>query len=407
MLAHMTKAPASRIIYIGRTNHRNSDILFGIREVDRRMHMLIVGKTGTGKTHLLRLMFEQDLRSGGGCALFDPHGDLARLLNETVPVERRPDFIYVDPLDSAAPWRFNPFADVPESHRPLAAAGIVDVFKKLWADDWGPRLEHLLRNVAFTLLDVDGASFADVPQLLADRSFRSDILDSVTNEAVRSFWTEEYANYSTAFRATVIAPLQNKIGVLLTDPILRRFLTGDGKRLNPRKLIDQGKTLVVNLDKGQLGEASSSVLGSLLVSHLALAGLARGDQVENERQDFAIYLDEFQTFTTQALVNMLSELRKYRLAMILSTQYLAAIEPTVLDAVLGNVGTIVSFRVGADDADRLAREFGGPVTPPDLSGLLRYNVFVRLLIQGEPAKAFSASIPESIGRDQTNSIRTH
>jgi type IV secretory pathway TraG/TraD family ATPase VirD4 len=402
MLARMSKAPASSITYIGRTNHRNSDLLFGIRQADRRMHMLAIGKTGTGKSHLLRLMFEQDVRAHRGCALFDPHGDLARALRDTIATDRRADLVFIDPLDPSSPWRFNPFAGVAESNRSLAAAGIVDVFKKLWIDDWGPRLEHLLRNVAFALLEVEGTSFGDVPRLLTDRDYRLDLVAAVTNDTVRAFWTQEYAAYTAAFRATVIAPLQNKIGALLTDPVLRRFFTSEGTRLDPRQLIDQGKIVVVNLDKGQLGEASTSVLGSLLVSHLALAGLSRSDQPEADRRDCAIYLDEFQSFTTEALANMLSELRKYRLSMVLGTQYLSAIEPAVLDAVLGNVGTIVCFRVGADDAVRLARELGDPVTSSDLTGLPRHNVLVRLLIEGQPSRAFSAEIPESIAGGNAN-----
>jgi hypothetical protein len=392
----MSNAPASRITYLGRTNHRQSDRLFGIRQADRRMHLLMVGKTGTGKTHLLRLILEQDIQVGAGVALFDPHGDLARTTRDFVPPERQGDFIYIDPLDLSSPWRFNPFAGIPPKNQSLAAAGIVDVFKKLWRDDWGPRLEHLLRNVAFALLETEGATFACVPPLLADRSYRLDMASGLSNPAVSDFWLHEFAAYSAAFRATVIAPLQNKIGAVLTDPVLRRFFTEPGTLLDLRRIMDDGKILVVNLDKGRLGEASAAVLGSLLVSHIALAGLSRSDQSEEGRRDFAVLLDEFQLFSTQALTTMLSELRKYRVSMVLSTQYLSAIDPPILDAVLGNVGTIISFRVGASDAAQLARELGEPVTPADLTGLPRYDVYVRLLIDGEPSRAFSASIPASL-----------
>lgn len=392
----MSNAPASRVTYIGRTNHRQSDRLFGIRQSDRRMHLLTIGKTGTGKTHFLRLIAEQDIEANQGFALFDPHGDLARSIRDAVPASRLEDLVYIDPLDPLSPWRFNPFAGIPAKSQPLAAAGIVDVFKKLWSEDWGPRLEHLLRNVAFALLETEGATFGDVPQLLGDKSYRLELAHSLSNQAVQNFWCHEFDGYTAAFRATVIAPLQNKVGALLTDPILRRVFTEAGDLLELRRIMDEGKILVVNLDKGRLGEASASVLGSLLVSHLALAGLSRSDQPEESRRDFAISLDEFQLFSTKALANMLSELRKYRVSMVLATQYLSAIDPAVLDAVLGNVGTIISFRVGADDAARLAKELGEPATPADLTGLPRYNVFVRLLIDGEPSRAFSAIIPSSL-----------
>jgi len=389
----MSNAPASRITYIGHTNHRNSDRLFGIRQADRRMHILIVGKTGTGKTHLLKLIAEQDIAAKQGFALFDPHGDLARSVRDAVPEHRTADLMYVDPLDPSSPWRFNPFADIPQSGQPLAAAGIVDVFKKLWSEDWGPRLEHLLRNVAFALLETDGANFGDVPRLLSDRTYRLELARSLSNSAVQDFWCHEYDGYSAAFRATVIAPLQNKVGALLTDPVLRRFLTQPGTLLEPRRVMDEGRILLVNLDKGRLGSASASVLGALLVSHVALAGLSRSDRQEADRRDFVVFLDEFQSFTTLALATMLSELRKYHVPMLLATQYLSAIDPPILDAVFGNVGTIVAFRTGASDAGQLARELGEPVTPADLTGLPRYETFVRLLIDGEPSRAFSATIP--------------
>jgi type IV secretory pathway TraG/TraD family ATPase VirD4 len=392
----MVFAPDDRVTYIGRTNHRNSDRLFGIRQADRRMHMLVTGKTGTGKTHLLKLLIQQDLRAGSGVSLFDPHGDLARDTRTLVPPDRRTDLIYVDPADSASPWRFNPFANVSVEHRSLAANGIVEVFKKLWRDDWGPRLEHLLRNVAFALLETEGASFADVPRLLTDHTARLEIARGVTNPAVREFWSNEFDKMPPAFRATMISPLQNKVGVLLTDPVTRRFFTEAGASLDLRRLMDDQRILIVNLDKGRLGEGSASVIGSLLLSHMMLAGMSRSDVPETERPDFAAFLDEFQTFTSEALANMLSELRKFRVPMVLSTQYLAAIDPPIRDAVLGNAATIIVFRLGADDAARMAREMGEPVSGNDITGLPKHHVYIRLLIDGTPSRAFSATIPSSI-----------
>lgn len=364
--------------------------------MDRRRHLLILGKTGSGKSHLLRLLADQDGRVGAGFSLFDPHGDVARSISELIPARRREDMIFVDPGDPASRWRFNPFRNVPPDLRSLAASGIVSVFKKLWQDDWGPRLEHLLRNVAFALLETEGATAADVPTLLLDKDFRKTVVARITNETVRSFWRDEYAKYTSGQRAMTIAPLQNKIGALLTDPVLRRFFTEEGEQLDLRKIMDESKILVVNLDKGRLGEDSATLLGSVLLSHIALAGLQRSEQPEPQRTDFGVFLDEFQLFTTQALSNMLAELRKYRVSMIMATQYLAAIEPDIRNAVLGNVGSIVAFRLGAHDATEMSREFGSTLSVEDFTNLPQFNAYVRLLIDGQPSKPFSATIPENI-----------
>jgi hypothetical protein len=378
------------VTYLGRTTFRNAGVLFGIRKRDRLAHSYVVGKTGTGKSTLLNTLAAQDVAAGNGFALFDPHGDLAEKVAALAAVRRARDVIYLNVPAADLPWTFNPFAHIPADKRALAAAGMVEVFKKLWPDDWGPRLEHLLRNVVFTLLESPGASFADIPRLLTNKDYRDQLLASVTNDVVLDFWQTEYARYSPAFRAVVVAPLQNKLGALLTDPILRRILTEERAQLDLRRLMDEGRILIVNLDKGRIGEGPASLLGSLLVSHLSLAGLSRSNQLEEERRDFLIYLDEFQLFGTQSLANMLSELRKYRVGMVLAHQHLSQLDPVVRDAVFGNVGTMMAFRLGAEDAVFLAREFAPTFTFTDLTGLPRFNLYLRLLIDGETTKPFSA-----------------
>lgn len=390
MIEEMNHAQESQITYIGRTTFRNYAILFGIRQRDRRAHCYCIGKTGTGKSTLLHTMSAQDIGSGTGFALFDPHGDLAGQVRELAVSKRPADLIYLNVPDKNLSWSFNPFAGIPENKRALAAAGLVEVFKKLWPDDWGPRLEHLLRNVVFTLLETPGSTFADIPPLLADRDYRDDLVASLTNGAVRDFWKNEYARYSPAFRAVVIAPLQNKLGAMLTDPILRRILTEEGIQLDLRRIMDEGKVLIVNLDKGRLGEGPASLLGSLLVSHLSLAGLSRSDQLEDQRRDFFIYLDEFQLFGTLSLANMLSELRKYHIGMVLAHQHLSQLDPAIRDAVFGNIGTMVCFRVGGEDAVFLARELAPTFAFTDLTSLPRFNLYLRLHIDGETSKPFSA-----------------
>ena len=378
------------ITYIGRTAFRTDGRLFGIRVRDRRFHLYTIGKTGTGKSTLLKTMIAQDIARGQGCALFDPHGDLVRDVLKLVPEYRRGDLVYLDATDHEIPWAFNPVAGVAAERRALAAASLVDVFKKLWPDDWGPRLEHLLRNVVWTLLEMPNATLADIPPLLSDKNYRARCVATLENDVVRDFWETEYARYSPAFRAVVIAPLQNKLGALLTDPLLRRIFTGDGTPLDLRSIMDRRQILLVNLDKGRIGAGPATVLGSFLVSHVALAGLARSDQPEASRPDVAVYLDEFQTFSTRALIDMLSELRKFRVSMVLAHQHLAQLDPDVRDAVFGNVGTLIAFRVGAHDAAFVGREFEPTFSAADLIALPRYHVYLRLMIDGEASKPFSA-----------------
>lgn len=377
------------ITYFARTNHRNTGIPFGIRKADRRSHMYVIGKTGTGKSTLLKTLVLQDVEAGEGLALFDPHGDLAEEVVPLVPTSRRSDLIYLNVPDRSFAWHFNPFAGIPEDKRALVAAGMVEVFKKLWPDDWGPRLEHLLRNVVFTLLEAGDATFADIPRLLSDREYRGGVVKKVSNAMVREFWEKEFAGYSQPFRAVVTAPLLNKIGAFLTDPLLHSILTGEEGSFDLRRIMDEGKILVVNLAKGRLGEGPAALLGSLLVSHLSLTAMERADRPHVDRRDFYLYLDEFHTFATLTLATMLSELRKYRLNLILAHQYLSQLEAEVRDAVFGNAGTFISFRVGALDASTVARELSPTFEADDLLSLPNFSVYLRLMIGGEPSKAFS------------------
>jgi type IV secretory pathway TraG/TraD family ATPase VirD4 len=358
--------------------------------------MYVIGKTGTGKSTLLKTLMREDLKNGEGFSLLDPHGDLAEEVVSLVSPARSGDLIYLDVPEESLSWHFNPFAGVPEERRALAAAGTVEVFKKLWSDDWGPRLEHLLRNVVFTLLETDGATLGDVPRLLSDKDYRGSVVRQVSNAVVRAFWEKEYAGYSPAFRAVVTAPLLNKVAAFLTDPRLNAILTARESSFDLRRVMDEGKVLIVNLAKGKLGEGPASLLGSLLVSHLSLAALERADRPQEERRDFYLYLDEFHTFATLSLATMLSELRKYRLNLILAHQYLGQLETEVRDAVFGNAGTFISFRVGALDAPTVARELAPKFEAEDLLTLPNFSVYLKLMIKGEPSKPFSGEVSTSI-----------
>lgn len=390
ILFFMDTIRRERLTYIGKTTFRRQGRLFGIREADRFSHLYLIGRTGTGKSTLLGIMALQDLAAGQGLALLDPHGDLVEELLGRISPDRRSDVLYLNAPDASATWTYNPLGGVSPERRALAVAGLVEVFRRLWHEDWGPRLEHLMRNVLLTLLELPEASLGDIPPLLADKDFRSRALRHVENAEVRSFWTTEYARYSPAFRAVVNAPLQNKVGAFLSDPILKRILTGRRSSFNLRRTMDEGKVLLVNLSKGRMGEGPASLLGSLLVSSLSLAGLSRTELPEVDRRPFLVYLDEFQTFGTLSLATMLSELRKYKVGMVLAHQYVGQLDHELRDAVLGNVGTLIAFRVGAQDAPLIARELAPKFEPEDLISLPNYHIYLRLLINGEPSRPFSA-----------------
>lgn len=382
------ESDSTAITYVASTNHREPHRTFGIRQRDLRSHMYVVGKTGTGKSTLLRTMVVQDVAAGRGVALFDPHGDLVEDVLLRVPHERAQDVVYLN--TPSANWTFNPVSDVSSGQEALAAAELIEAFKKIWHEDWGPRLEHLLRNVLLTLFEIPGSTLADANRLFNDKDYRADAARAVSNLAVREFWQKEFTGYSFAFRAVIVAPLQNKLGALLTDPRINSIITAEKTSFNLSAVMDEGKMLLVNLSRGKIGEGPAQVLGALLAARIGLAGLARADRPEEGRRDFHVYLDEFQMFATLSLASMLAELRKYRVSLILAHQYLAQLDPQVQAAVLGNVGTMVSFRVSATDAAVLAKELD-TFEPKDLVHLPNHDICLRLMIDGEVSRAFSAT----------------
>jgi GTPase SAR1 family protein len=372
------------------TTFRGRESPFGIKRGDRRAHMYLIGRTGTGKSTLLERLIRQDLKAGEVLALLDPHGDLAERIFISLPAFRAQDAIYFDPADPASQIGFNPLSGVPPSKRALAASGLVGVFKKLWHDSWGPRTEHVLRNALLTLLDQPQANLADALRLLTDPVYRRLALTQVRNLRVREFWTKEYEAYPLRLRAEVIAPVQNKIGAFLADPTLNRILTAQESSFNLRQIMDEGRILIVNLAKGRLGEDTSSLLGSLLVASIGVTALRRANSPEEARRDFYLYLDEFHNFTTLGLAGMLSELRKYRTNLVLANQYLSQLDPSVRDAILGNVGTLIAFRIGAADAELLGREFYPGFRVSDLVSLPNFHACMRLMIDGAVSEPFSA-----------------
>lgn len=385
-----SKQPDNLISVFAQTNFRNQAVAFGIKQADRRAHIYLLGKTGTGKSTLLEALMLDDLRKGLGFALLDPHGDLLKKIRSKIPENRIADLIDFDVSEPNQPYGFNPIANIAVDKRPLACSGLIQVLKHLWADSWGPRLEYILRNCLLSLLDYPGANLSDILLLLSDKGYRKKVIPLIKNKQVKDFWISEYDRYPERFRIEAIAPIQNKVGAFLSHPLLQRILTNPKQPLSLRRIMDEGKILLVNLAKGSIGEDTSNLLGSLLISRFDLAALSRADIPESERTDYTLYLDEFHNFTTQSLIFMLSELRKYRLSLVLAHQYLTQLEPNIREAILGNVGTTIIFRIGATDAETIAMEFAPEFKLTDFTNLPNYHIYLKLMIDGKISRPFSA-----------------
>ena len=374
------------ITYLAKTNFRNQGKLFGIRQEDRFMHAYIIGKTGTGKSTLIKGKVIQDMQAGRGVCLLDPHGDLVQSVMNEVPEERKADVLYFNIPDVALTLKYNPFKKVSYEKRSLVASGIMDVFKKLWADAWGVKLEHILRHAILTLLDQPKASIADIPKLLLDRSFRNSALAAIKNESVKNFWQKEFIHYNRYD----LLPVLNKIGGMLAHPVIKRVLIENPNEISLRKAMDERKIILVNLAKGHLGEDVAHILGALFISSISSAAFSRVDTEEEKRVPYMVYMDEFHNFTTLSLVNMFSELRKFRVGLILAHQYFHQLDEDIRRAILGNAGTIIAFRVGTEDAQFLSLEMFPEFGLEDFINLPNYHIYLKLMINGAPSRPFSA-----------------
>lgn len=373
---------------LGRTVFRERRETFGILQEDRFRHIYLIGQTGTGKSTLMLNLAAADVAAGRSVVLLDPHGDLCEHLLAIVPRRRTNDVIVFDPSERH-PVTFNPLFCRDGRQRPLVASAVVTSFRRLFGDSWGPRLEHILRNSLLTLLENHGTTLLSLHRLLTDAGFRKELIGRVGDEVVRAFWLQEFASWKPQFRAEALAPVQNKVGALITHPMLRNVLGDSTARLDLREVLDTGKTLVCNLSKGKLGEDASTLLGSLLVASVQLAAMSRADQKEADRVPSYLFVDEFQNFlTSETVPTLLSEMRKYRLAVTIAHQHRGQLDDATADAVFGNAGTLVAFRLG-QDAEVFAEQFGGGLLPNDLRSLPKYHAYIRLLIDGFPSKPFS------------------
>lgn len=376
------------VSHFGETTFHRAYQRFGIRQADRLSHMYILGKTGVGKSTLIETLARVDLAAGRGFALIDPHGDLAERMHQVATLSGRP-FIYLDAASTANPFGYNPLRRVREDKTPLAVAGLLDALKKLWPDAWGVRMEHVLRNSLYALIERDGSTLPDILRLYADKNFRKDIVRGIRNETVRLFWVSEFEKYPDRQRTETVAPIQNKLGALLTDPRLYQTLVAPTVAISFRSLMDEGGILLANLAKGRLGEDSANILGSLLVATIGLAGLSRAETPPAGRRPFFLYVDEFQTFTTLAFANMMPDQRKHGVGLILAHQYLHQLDEEVRHAVLGNAGSLISFRLGPEDAAAISREFQPAFDALDLLNLPNHAFYAKLMIEAAPSRPFS------------------
>jgi len=378
------------ILKIAQTNFRRSHDIFGIKQPDRLLHIYVIGKTGVGKTTLMENLISQDIINKRGLVFLDPHGDCVERLYQKFKGQGQDDLVYFNIPDNQAEFGYNPIRKISRKNRPMAALGILEVFKKQWDDSWGVRMEHIFRNCLITLFDQPKANLADVLRLLNDDNYRREAIQHVESPRVKDFWQKEFAKYSYRYRADSIAPIQNKVGAFVANPIIYEVLTAAKTNLSFRQVMDKGQVVLINLSKGRLGEDASSLLGALLMTSVGLAAFSRADMAEEQRRDFALYADEFQNFTTLSLVNMASELRKYHVGLVLANQYLFQLEKEIRHAVLGNTGTLIVFRLGSADAVYLEKEFHPTFDRYDLLNLPNHHIYIKLMIDGKPSKPFSA-----------------
>lgn len=378
------------ITLVGKTSFRNEERHFGIKVKDRALHTYAIGKTGTGKSTLLSNLIVDDIVKGRGVAVVDPHGDLINDVMEFIPQDRIDDVVFFAPADRNFPIGFNLLESVDEEYKNIVASGIVGIFKKIFGESWGPRLEYILRNVVLGLLDYPGATMLSILKVLTDTKFRRGVIDKISDPVIKDFFLNEYEKYDQKFRTEAVAPIQNKVGQFLSSTVIRNIVGQQESSINIRKIMDEGKILLIDLSIGKIGEDNSALLGSMLITKIQMAAMSRADMAKDQRKPFYLYVDEFQNFATDSFAVILSEARKYGLSLMMTNQYIAQMPETVSNAVFGNVGTIISFRVGAQDAESLQREFMPVFEATDLVNQNNHNIYIKMAIDGVTSAPFSA-----------------
>ncbi|HEY4478465.1 MAG TPA: type IV secretory system conjugative DNA transfer family protein [Candidatus Paceibacterota bacterium] len=395
-----------RVTYFAETDARNKKIAFGIKAKDRTKHVYVIGKTGMGKSTLLENMAVQDIKNGEGMAFIDPHGKTADLLLEYIPEERIGDVVYFAPFDMDYPISFNVLESVDADKRHLVVSGLMSTFKKIWQDAWSARMEYILTNTLLALLEYPDATLLGVNRMLSDKEYRKKVISHVTDPSVRSFWVDEFANYTERMAAEAVPAIQNKIGQFTANALIRNMIGQAKSSFDIRKLMDERKILIVNLSKGRIGETNANLLGGMLITKIYLAALSRADvpdRVLKGLPNFYLFVDEFQSFANESFADILSEARKYKLNLTMAHQYIEQMEEEVRAAVFGNVGTMIVFRVGSYDAEVLEKEFAPEFTAEDIVNLGFAQIYLKLMIDGISSHPFSATtLPPIPQQDNSN-----
>ncbi len=392
-----------KITYFAETDSRNKRAKFGIKAKDRTKHIYVIGKTGMGKSTLLENMAIQDIQSGEGLAFIDPHGGTAEKLLEYIPEERIKDVLYFAPFDMEYPISFNVMEDIGVDKRHLVVNGLMSTFEKIWVDAWSARMAYILNNTLLALLEYPEATLLGVNRMLSDKVYRKKVVDNVKDTSVKSFWIDEFGKYTERFAAEATPAIQNKVGQFTSNPLVRNLIGQPQSTFDIRKIMDEKKILIVNLSKGKVGEGNANLIGSMLITKIYLAAMSRADSSEKELHalpNFYLYVDEFQSFANKSFADILSEARKYKLNLTIAHQYIEQMEEEVRDAVFGNAGTMITFRVGAFDAEVLEKEFAPTFTAEDLVNLGKFQIYLKLMIDGASSQPFSAIASPPIERPE-------
>ena len=381
------------VVFFAKTDFRNADKIFGIKRLDRRQHTYVIGKTGTGKTTLIENMAVQDIVNGEGICFVDPHGEVVERLLSKIPKERLDDVVYFNPADPDFHIGFNPLEISDPQYKHLIASGLMGIFTKIWSGVWSARMEYILNNAVLALLETPGSTLLGINRLLVDKEYRQKIVANVKDPVVKAFWVQEFETWKEQFRNEAVTPIQNMVGQFLSTPLMRNILGQQKSTIDIYEMMNQGKIFLVNVSKGRIGEDNSALLGAMIITKIQLAAMDRIRIPEDERADFYLYVDEFQNFATDSFANILSEARKYHLALTLAHQYVGQLvvegNTKIRDAIFGNVGTLMSFRIGVDDAELIAKQMAPVVDEYDLINIERFNAYVRLLVNNQPQKAFN------------------
>lgn len=403
---NLTEEEKKQVNFFAKTEFKNNEAIFGVKNEDRRKHVYIMGKTGAGKSTLIANMAIDDIRKDRGVGIIDPHGDLTEQILDYIPKRRINDVIYLEPFDTERPFSLNVLEIKNKQHKDLIASGIVGIFAKIYADSWGPRLEYILRNTIFSLLEIENATLIDALRILSERNYRSRVIPQISDPVIRNFWDNEFDKMTDKLRVEAISPIQNKVGQFVSSKMIRNIIGSPKSTIDLEEIMNNKKILLLNLSQGKLGEDNASLLGAMIITQIQLAAMNRAFMKEDERQDFFLYVDEFQNFATSSFIKILSEARKYRLAITLANQYIDQLDEGIQKAIFGNAGTLISFVTGAGDAALLQQEYAGIYTQNDLVSLGKHEIVLKLCIDGMTSSPFPAKTlpPPSLKNDNRESI---